>query len=242
MVPTLGFVQQKFDEFNKKIFGGRLPRLPLSMADARTFRGICESKVRKHPDGRQEHYDFKIRISRSFDLAESEIEDVIIHEMIHYFISYNGLIDTSPHGLLFRSMMVTINRAHNRNIKISHRDTQTSGTPPGESSASSEPSQVKKGRWHVVGVLYFTDGRTGFKVLPRTAQSLVSYYRKVSMISEISRIELYLTNNLFFDKYPVSVALKYYTVETGELKTHLRGAEILAVEGDRICQTGRSAQ
>lgn len=158
------------------------------MTDARTFRGICESKIVERNDGSKVHTDFKIRISRAFDLPQSEIEDVIIHEMIHYFIDYNGLVDSAPHGYLFKSLMVSINTAHKREIQISHRQT-VAETSPNE--------EIKTGRWRVVAVLYFTDGRLGFKVVPRNSRSIAVYLGKIRNVREIGRVEFYLTSNLF---------------------------------------------
>ena len=51
--------------------------------------------------GGTKYYDFKLRINKRIDLPEQEIEDIIIHEMIHYHIAYNGIKDTSTHGRVF---------------------------------------------------------------------------------------------------------------------------------------------
>lgn len=219
MIADLAFVERKFDEFDRKIFNGRLPRIPLLMTDARTYRGICESRIVRNSDGSKTHTDFKIRISRAFDLPEMEIEDVIIHEMIHYFIDYNGLIDSAPHGYLFKSLMVSINNAYGRKIQISHRQPDGS-EPPGQSTPTT-------GKWHVVAVLYFTDGRVGFKVIPRNTRSLTMFRQKIGNVSEVGRLELYLTNNGYFDRYPSSVALRYHSITQEELKNRLEGAREL---------------
>ena len=34
-------------------------------------------------------------------LTTEQIDDVLIHEMIHYSIAYTGLKDTSSHGIVF---------------------------------------------------------------------------------------------------------------------------------------------
>ncbi|MDE6257314.1 MAG: SprT-like domain-containing protein [Muribaculaceae bacterium] len=123
MKATIKYVENKFDEFNRQMFGGRLPKLPVRMSDAVTFLGMCVAKVRTLPDGRKEHFDFELRVSLRHDIPERDLEDVIIHEMIHYFIMYNELTDSSPHGELFKAMMHSINRTYGRNITISRRST-----------------------------------------------------------------------------------------------------------------------
>lgn len=235
MRPTLPYIQKKYEEFNRLVFCGRLPKIAMAISDARSYRGICESRIRRHPDGRTEHYDFKIKISDAFDLPENEIEDVIIHEMIHFFIAYHGLVDSSPHGYLFKSMMASINTAHRRNICISHH------TVPGEAASGQvEETVVRKGKWHVVAVLSFRDGRKGFKVLPRVMQRIIQFYSHAVKVGEISRVELYLTNETLFDIYPVSVALKYHTIPQENLTKALKGAEILKIENNKVVQTGKS--
>lgn len=39
MRPTIEYVERKFDEFNKLCFGGKLPKLPFKISNARNFLG-----------------------------------------------------------------------------------------------------------------------------------------------------------------------------------------------------------
>lgn len=71
--------------------------------------------------GRTTYYDYCISVSSYYQLTLEEIDDVLIHEMIHYTIAYTGLKDTSPHGIVFRGMMDKINRTFDRHITISMR-------------------------------------------------------------------------------------------------------------------------
>ena len=71
--------------------------------------------------GRMTYYDYCISVSSYYQLTLEEIDDVLIHEMIHYTIAYTGLKDTSPHGIVFRGMMDKINRTFDRHITISMR-------------------------------------------------------------------------------------------------------------------------
>ena len=71
--------------------------------------------------GRTMYYDYCISVSSYYQLTLEEIDDVLIHEMIHYTIAYTGLKDTSPHGIVFRGMMDKINRTFDRHITISVR-------------------------------------------------------------------------------------------------------------------------
>ena len=208
------------------IFGGRLPAIPITLCSVTSFVGQCKSKIRTLPDGRREHYDFVLRFSTAFDLEEPELEDTIIHEMIHYFIAYHGLCDRTAHGPLFKAMMLTINESHGRNITISHRTTRS------EHAAAS----ASKTRWHVVAIMTLTDGRQGVKVLPRVVPKIIDYYRKVKGAPNVASISLHLTSDPFFNRYPTSAALRYHEISPSDTATHLVGAHRLEVKGSKLIQ------
>lgn len=225
MRATIEFVERKFAEFNRLMFGGHLPTLPIELSDAKTFLGVCTSKVNRLPDGRKAHSDFRMRISTYRDLPESTLEDTIIHEMIHYFIDYNGLTDTGPHGEIFKSIMGSINRAHNRSISVRHH------SQPDEKPELA-PGAV--GAWHVIAVIRFRSGKVGFKVLPRVANSVMAYYNGVRRNSDVSSVELYLHNAAYFSQYPTSKALKVYIVAPEILTANLKGARPITVNGNNL--------
>ena len=128
MTPTVPYLEAKFDEFNELIFEGKLPKIPVALSKATTYVGICTYKVRRRLFRKPELYNFKLRISTRFDLSEAELEDTIIHEMIHYYMRLNGIKDTSAHGKVFRQMMADINSKYGRHIRISLR-LKASGSP-----------------------------------------------------------------------------------------------------------------
>ena len=82
MKATIEFVEKKFDGFNRQIFGGKLPKIPVVLSDAKTFLGQCVYRTRRKPNGSVEKYDFKLRINTRLDLPERELEDIIIHEIL----------------------------------------------------------------------------------------------------------------------------------------------------------------
>jgi len=215
MKATIPYVEKKFEEFNQLMFDGKLPKLPIELSDAKTFLGLCVYKKRRTILGRTECYDFKLRISTRIDLVEAEVEDIIIHEMIHYYIGYNNLKDSSAHGRVFRHIMNTINETFGRHIKISHKLTRE----------EKEQLYDTKRRWRVVAYVTFNDGRTGIKVLPRIMPRIANYYNAVSRESSVESIELYMTNNPFFNRYPSSSAFRVHYIDKAEADKHLQGAE-----------------
>lgn len=44
MKATLPYIEQKFEEFNRQMFGGKLPKISVELSDAKTFLGQCVYK------------------------------------------------------------------------------------------------------------------------------------------------------------------------------------------------------
>ena len=117
---TIDYLRQAFEHYNNLIFDGKLPVPKLKWSRAKTRLGQMACK-RKRSWGRTTFYDYTISVSNYYKLTTEEIDDVLIHEMIHYSIAYTGLKDTSSHGIVFRGMMDKINRTFGRHITISVR-------------------------------------------------------------------------------------------------------------------------
>ena len=221
MKATIPYVEKKFEEFNRLMFDGRLPKLPVELSDAKTFLGGCVYKKRRTLLGKTVCYDFKLRINTRIDLDEAEVEDIIIHEMIHYNIGYHRIVDTSAHGRVFRGMMKGINERFGRHIRVSHKPT----------AEQKEQLYGDKRRWRMVAFVVFKDGQTGIKVLPRIAVKVVNYYNVVGRESTIEGIELYRTDDVFFNRYPNSSALRVHYIDRAEAERHLAGAKRWVCDG-----------
>ena len=212
MKPTVPYIEAKFDEFNALMFGGKLPKIPVALSHAASYVGLCTYKTRRRLLGKPEPYDFKLRISTRFDLPEQEVEDTIIHEMIHYYIRLNGIKDTSAHGKAFRQMMTDINRTHGRHITVSHRTTKEQR----EAAVSSRP------RPRVAAIVSFKDGRQGLKLLPVDDRKITAYHRALMRSGRVSSIEYYNTSDPWFNRYPTSAAFNVLFVPMEEVLTHLK--------------------
>jgi hypothetical protein len=224
MKATIPYIEEKFEEFNQQMFAGQLPKLPIELSDAKSFLGVCVYKKRKTEDGKTECYDFRLRINTRIDLPEQEVEDTIIHEMIHYFIGVKQLEDVTTHGPIFQHMMNSINERFGRHVTISHKGTQE----------QRDQAVDKKAHWHVIAVVHFSDGRTGIKVLPRVLPRIVNYYNTVSGDSKVNSVKLYMSNNPFFNRFPNSAALNVQFIDKDEAERNLNGAERMECDGSRI--------
>lgn len=224
MRATIPYIEQKFEEFNLLCFAGKLPKLPIQLSDAKTFLGKVVYKKRTLADGKEEKYDFCLRINTRIDLPEQEVEDTILHEMIHYFIDVNQLEDSSSHGALFVSLMNQINEKYGRHITISHDGT----------SEQKAEAIDKRPKWHVIAVVSLKDERIGIKVLPRIVERITSYYNKMLANSEVKDVQLFMCNNPFFNRYPNSAALNVYFLDKESIEAELQGAEKLECDGKNI--------
>lgn len=127
MTPDLEYIQKAFDRYNALCFRGELPGIRLELSRARTYLGRYEEK---RPQVRFLGRRFSlpaaepqrlIRISSAFDLTPEQQDDVIIHEMIHYYLAWKGLADRVPHGPHFRQLMEAINSRFGRHIVVRYK-------------------------------------------------------------------------------------------------------------------------
>ena len=205
MIPTIEYIQTRFDEYNARFFGGHLPSIPIRLSHAKGFLGkVCYTRKRQGLFGGYRNTDFVLRINVRIDLPENVIEDTILHEMIHYSIAVRQLHDTSTHGQLFRLEMARINREGDRHITITHR----------LNDAEQAQAHIHKGR--VVAVVNFEDGKTGIKVIPKQIRHILAWDKQARRRFPITQIEWYYTDDPFFAKYPSSVALRIYLPEPTE--------------------------
>lgn len=103
------WIAVNFDRFNKENFGGRLTPPKFSVNNARTRLGSMAFKW-KRSLFKRETYDYVIRLSNYYDIPEVEFQNVLLHEMIHYYIAVNHFKDDSVHGTMFRSIAQRINK------------------------------------------------------------------------------------------------------------------------------------
>ena len=214
MIPTVVYLEERFDTFNRMCFDGALPRIPIRLSGARSFVGRLQYKPVRDWLGRVVRYeDFVIRISTRFDLSEAEIEDTLIHEMIHYWIAWKGLKDSSTHGRLFRARMKEINEQYGRHITISHK------------SSPEELDRDTRVRTHVFCVSQLNDGRTAVTVC---AQTRIRAIRRAFGWSPTLRATAwYRSTDPWFNRFPRCRTPKLFPVDPAELQPHLATAEPL---------------
>ena len=117
MALTIDILHAWFRQFNADYFGDELPVPRILLSKARTRLGTMSyRRVRKLL--RWMYTDFTIRISTYYECSEREYQETLLHEMIHYYIAYKNISDTSSHGKVFRQIMLQLNNEHGWNITI----------------------------------------------------------------------------------------------------------------------------
>ncbi|MBR1539061.1 MAG: SprT-like domain-containing protein [Bacteroidales bacterium] len=204
MIATIPFLEKRFETFNTLCFSASLAPVPIKLSRATRSLGACTYKKQRKLFGKTSFSDFCIRISTCFDLPENELEDILLHEMIHYEILSKQLQDTSAHGRLFRSRMNEINERLGRHITVSHRLT------PQTAMTEARPA------WRVVARVRMKDGRLGVKVLPRIVQRLKAYRRGLLLSGEVAAVDFFWTDDPYFSHFPKSSALNvFFPGDTG---------------------------
>lgn len=214
MTPTVEYLEERFDTFNRMCFDGALPRIPIKLSRARTFVGrLIYRPVRDWRGRVVRREDYVLRISTYFDLPEAEIEDTLIHEMIHYWIAWKGIKDTSSHGKEFRRIMKEINALHGRHLTISHKSTPE------------EQDRDTRVRDHWFCVSQLANGRTALTV---AAQPCIARIRRAFRWSPTVRSQTwYHSRDPWFNRYPHCRSPKIFPVDPAVLQPHLDAAELL---------------
>lgn len=243
MIASIDYVKNKFGHFNRLIFNGELPEVPILPSRARTYLGRHECKVKRKIFGQTVHYDHRIRINTVTDFPENEIDDVIIHEMIHYYIAYKELKDTSAHGQLFRTMMHTINERFGRNISISKPRTET---------MTQQDLRIKqhficvmelpaKSEKQATELLQKEGKRTQTAFTPVTEQSMFTLWTHLPETMKATSHSWYVSTDPFFNPYRKMscgrrkpACCRAYPVEFAVLREHIAEAQKLMRQGRSI--------
>ena len=220
MKPTQDYILEHFDLYNRTMFGGTLPILPVRLTNARTYMGMLTFRKRVGWFGRKQCSDFCLRISQRFDYSEQQLQDSLIHEMIHYYIAYHQLRDTSAHGSVFMQMMNDINRNFGRHITVSHR------------ASREERVQLlgNQPRPRVFAIIAMSNGKYCIKVVPRIAQRVRTMHRRLTADPQVCSVAWYYSTDPFFALYPSSMGRRMQYINLDEARPHLSAATPLSVE------------
>ncbi len=208
MIVTLEYLRQRFREFNALCFNSRLPEPILRVGHARTMLGCVRYKKERTWLGSMRISELTLSISSFYNLTQEELDDTILHEMIHLDIICNHKHRDRAHGSLFRQIMNDINLRFNRHINISHRG----------ALQQAEPQKCQ----NIIAVTEFQDGEIG---LTRASLSrLFELERQIPKIQEVRNVKWYHSRNPFFNRFPRSLKPKFYRINQDILNSELQDA------------------
>lgn len=214
MKATVEYVERKFREFNESYFSGGLKEIPIALSNAKTFQGMLTYKKRKLLSGKWYFHDFKMLINTRIDVEEAELEDTILHEMIHYYIYSNQFQDTSSHGQLFRKIMNSINQNFGRHITISKKLTKAEH----EQLINSRPAK------HVFAIVTLDNGNKYVKVVPRIRERIFQVHQNFLKYFRVKEIKWYYAENTYLNRFPSSVAMKLYSFDEQQMQAVIADA------------------
>lgn len=201
---TVEILKAWFVQFNADYFDGTLPLPRLALSHGRTRLGSMSCKRRRRWL-KTEYYDFSIRVSTYYDSPERDYQNVLLHEMIHYYIAYHRLRDTSAHGRLFRKMMTDLNTRHGWQISVSRRP------PDAQLWQSLRPRTTR-----LVLALRNSSGQCFLTVVnPNYARSI---NHRLKLATDITWHRWYHSDDVYFQTFPVVRTLRGRRVSTDELE------------------------
>jgi predicted SprT family Zn-dependent metalloprotease len=114
-------LQAKFDEFNQKYFGNKLPKVPLGWERTTRRTGVCTYYVR---DGIIK--DIEIKLSKAFKRPEEHFDKVLVHEMVHLwnnvdypnYREHTRLFGKDGHGHMFMERIAKLSKITGWDIPV----------------------------------------------------------------------------------------------------------------------------
>ena len=115
---TTEILQEKFEEYNNLYFNGELPLPRFGLLKSYMTCGYfsCKKII-----GKRKLRGQRIDISCYYDWEEEGLRDILVHEMIHYYLAYTGKDRNCRHGKAFKEMAGIFELNYKINIE-SHVD------------------------------------------------------------------------------------------------------------------------
>ena len=119
MIVTEKFLYDSFEKFNREFFNSELPNIKMRISRTKRAMGTFHYKWSLERGVRVEVPEH-IAISKVYNLTRVQLEEVIIHEMIHYYICHKRIKDNNAHGFQFRRFAREISNASKYNITCTY--------------------------------------------------------------------------------------------------------------------------
>ena len=117
MIATVEYLTELFWECNKVYFDNSLPTPYIELFDS--LKHIARFEYYKNKKGSKKPIKNQIiKFTKNYDFDENIIRDIMVHEMIHYYIAWNRIKDNKTHGKQFMKMAEEYNQKYGLSIKV----------------------------------------------------------------------------------------------------------------------------
>jgi hypothetical protein len=104
-------VRCAFHHFNREYFDDSLPMPDIELMHSFKYFGRFTSDIEDDTT-----VNPLIRISDQYEYTESQLRDILVHEMIHYYLAYNGIDVDGTHGKEFQKLAKKFNKQYKMHI------------------------------------------------------------------------------------------------------------------------------
>lgn len=194
------YLTNQFKKYNALYFNGILP-LP-NFIVTNTKHTLGQYRYRKN-----EVFKHTICVTNYYDIDDKKIDNILIHEMIHYYLRFTNNRDTTAHGTQFKMQCARINQ-YGWNLS---RCTSIIDWKP-----KVTPKKVNK-TYHIC--IYQYSGKSNF--IFRYTETKRNMYENWIKKRNV-KYRFFTSNNSFFEKFPScrSNIRGYYTYQFEELKQY----------------------
>jgi hypothetical protein len=111
MKVCLSEIANKFYDFNLAYFNGILPKPNFELIDSFKYFGYFECEKNGGVI-----YNPTIKISKNYDYTSEQLKNILVHEMLHYYLAYIRKDVKVKHGKAFRMEANMLNEQYRLNI------------------------------------------------------------------------------------------------------------------------------
>jgi len=113
MIADYNTMPRMFSECNKKYFNRELPMPKFGLINKTSI--LARFEFFKEKEGEKIKHK-KILFSDCFDFENSVFENLMVHEMIHYYLAWNGIKNPTEHNKEFMDIANKLNAEYGLNI------------------------------------------------------------------------------------------------------------------------------
>ena len=114
MIADYNTMPEMFSECNRMYFNGSLPTPKYGLINK--LNTLARFEFNRNKKGKNPIKWQKIKFSDCYDFPEDVFRNLMVHELIHYYIAWNGIRDNKDHGKEFMKIANELNTKYNLNV------------------------------------------------------------------------------------------------------------------------------